>query len=1150
MHIAYAGVSPDPQSPPWAPGMGGTAAPAGTLAGAPAGGLDFLAALLAQAAMPEGKARAPIHHDARAPLIGLAQALTSADASSPSLSRAQSGDVAHAPTIPADEIVLDPPSAARVEEKRALLAGALAILPAPWTVPAFPAPLSAAPASEAATPYVEVSARAKLLALIAMAQGTAPSVALAAGPEGGRFAQTNPLSHPMVSTAPDLEQGRAVLPQPSGLPEIRVPLPAKLSAAVASQPPPEIPPLSSASSVSSEASGRPAAPTMPAGSTPIAAQATPVVPATSAPTTAAATLSPVTVPTTVQATPVAPATSAPTTAAATLSPVTVPTTVQATPVAPATSAPIATAATPVRSPQPALRETLADDLVDALAPQGVTWPSLPPGEHVILEPAPARLQAMASDAKLERGARALRPFLQQASAPAESVVPAVEDVPSRTSPQVSDPAPAIRSAADGREHILSELDPAAIASGAVETSTDASRFLPDQAITWSADLRSQRAQATYPAAALVVPALRQDAPPVPSSATAASPARSWLPGDERSQAGPAFTALAAQNMRSAAEGPVVSDLASQGDDFAAPAVDAPTLSSPADAGRLVKVEPASIGVERSLHPASLLMDRAVEVAPAASGSQSAGGKPAPIGAGQSSLPASIDLGPDQAAEVTAASAGSRPEALAAARADIVASNGPRRAGEGVQLAGMPDPSRGTTDPMLAPDVARPAIVGVIATVSADPALVDEVASPDFAVTMVDVSRADGEVQPGPTSSVREQALPEGRMMYGPTGADRPDRREPVQAAVADGSVAGSIRKEEQPLPGPIAPAHQPTREAVAARAPVSVAQRLAWEAYGGSQGEPFALTRTVAPAAQTVAAPTVAQRWPASPQEGDQQPDPLPVASPAHPIASSSTGGPELAASWHPAPGLMQSAVRGEYESSPLRRAPERSASADVRPEAPLPPNVADLAPVSASTGDRVSGRPPAQPADKSMPSEVSTQPSIAGVVSVPTPREGPSIVAETAADPALEAEASEGFRELIDRIQIAVRRGESTWKLQLRPPSLGRLEVHLTTGAKGLEIVMRTETAEAQAFLQANLPELSRGLDQRGVVIERCEVSCGQPGADLPGAPGEDRQQAGAAWQFAQPAVPLPVSAARRNVAPTTNRAHAQSRSLVDLQA
>lgn len=184
------------------------------------------------------------------------------------------------------------------------------------------------------------------------------------------------------------------------------------------------------------------------------------------------------------------------------------------------------------------------------------------------------------------------------------------------------------------------------------------------------------------------------------------------------------------------------------------------------------------------------------------------------------------------------------------------------------------------------------------------------------------------------------------------------------------------------------------------------------------------------------------------------------------------------------------------------------------------------------------------------MPSEVSTQPSIAGVVSVPTPREGPSIVAETAADPALEAEASEGFRELIDRIQIAVRRGESTWKLQLRPPSLGRLEVHLTTGAKGLEIVMRTETAEAQAFLQANLPELSRGLDQRGVVVERCEVSCGQPGADLLGAPGEDRQQAGAAWQFAQPAVPLPVSAARRNAAPTTSGAHAQSRSLVDLQA
>ena len=217
MQIAYAGVSPDPQSLPWAPGMGGTAAPVGTLAGAPAGGLDFLAALLAQTTTPEVGTRTPVRSAARVPVVGLAQALASADASCPSLSFAGSGDAAHAAPAPPGEVALDPPPAARVDEKRALLAGALAILPAPWTLPVLPASLSAAPASEAATPQVEVSAREKLLALIAMAQGATSSVMPPAGPGGNRFAQTSPLIQAMFAATSDFEQGQTVVPQTEGL---------------------------------------------------------------------------------------------------------------------------------------------------------------------------------------------------------------------------------------------------------------------------------------------------------------------------------------------------------------------------------------------------------------------------------------------------------------------------------------------------------------------------------------------------------------------------------------------------------------------------------------------------------------------------------------------------------------------------------------------------------------------------------------------------------------------------------------------------------------------------------------------------------------------------------------------------------------------
>ena len=80
-------------------------------------------------------------------------------------------------------------------------------------------------------------------------------------------------------------------------------------------------------------------------------------------------------------------------------------------------------------------------------------------------------------------------------------------------------------------------------------------------------------------------------------------------------------------------------------------------------------------------------------------------------------------------------------------------------------------------------------------------------------------------------------------------------------------------------------------------------------------------------------------------------------------------------------------------------------------------------------------------------------------------------------------------FDELIDRVYVALRRGESEWRLQLRPHSLGHLEVRLNADARSITLVMRVETPEAQALIQANLDQLKNGLTERGIQLERCDV-------------------------------------------------------------
>lgn len=205
----------------------------------------------------------------------------------------------------------------------------------------------------------------------------------------------------------------------------------------------------------------------------------------------------------------------------------------------------------------------------------------------------------------------------------------------------------------------------------------------------------------------------------------------------------------------------------------------------------------------------------------------------------------------------------------------------------------------------------------------------------------------------------------------------------------------------------------------------------------------------------------------------------------------------------------------------------------------------------------------PWQRADQSRSAEDSVRPSrqvplADAALGLPGPIRSPAATERTHADEEVTPDraALRMFYELVDRVYVALQRGEPEWRLQLRPHHLGHLEIRLSTGAHGVTLLMRAETPEAQTLIQANLDQLRNGLMERGVQLERCEVMISHPGAEGSGLAGHfggwegmtSRSYEGAEFKLARQVATLqprdePIAAAR---GASTNRAC----SLIDLQA
>ena len=108
---------------------------------------------------------------------------------------------------------------------------------------------------------------------------------------------------------------------------------------------------------------------------------------------------------------------------------------------------------------------------------------------------------------------------------------------------------------------------------------------------------------------------------------------------------------------------------------------------------------------------------------------------------------------------------------------------------------------------------------------------------------------------------------------------------------------------------------------------------------------------------------------------------------------------------------------------------------------------------------------------------------------------------------------AEDLYLRLAEQMQLQVREGKSSLRIQLKPDALGRLEIRAESTAAGLTATIVAETHGVKAFLEQNLHSLYRTLQDMGLKVDRILVTedgsqhhaPGQPN-DGEARPGQDR--------------------------------------------
>jgi flagellar hook-length control protein FliK len=105
---------------------------------------------------------------------------------------------------------------------------------------------------------------------------------------------------------------------------------------------------------------------------------------------------------------------------------------------------------------------------------------------------------------------------------------------------------------------------------------------------------------------------------------------------------------------------------------------------------------------------------------------------------------------------------------------------------------------------------------------------------------------------------------------------------------------------------------------------------------------------------------------------------------------------------------------------------------------------------------------------------------------------------------------ARAAFDRIVQSIRANIGQRESTARLQLNPPELGRVRIDVRLVQQRLQLEIRTQTEDARETLGGRLDGLRQALAQHGITVERIELASATGDADntLPGTQGESREQ------------------------------------------
>ena len=87
---------------------------------------------------------------------------------------------------------------------------------------------------------------------------------------------------------------------------------------------------------------------------------------------------------------------------------------------------------------------------------------------------------------------------------------------------------------------------------------------------------------------------------------------------------------------------------------------------------------------------------------------------------------------------------------------------------------------------------------------------------------------------------------------------------------------------------------------------------------------------------------------------------------------------------------------------------------------------------------------------------------------------------------------------QIVERVAVSVRGGQSEARIALKPDHLGSLRVQITTENNIVSIRIMTEFSMARDLLEHHLPQLKMELQQHGLEVEKFDVSLSEDQQNL----------------------------------------------------